>query len=261
MKAPLLTIVLGVLISFLIAFAFVVFVLYSQRRESLLRQNEMELKQQLIEVELKALRAQINPHFIFNCMNSIYQYLQRNDSQTAGAYLVKFSNLIRLILENSIQTLVPLCDDLKTLDLYIQMEQLRMNHKFIYTIDVENNIDTEITLVPPMIIQPFVENSIWHGLNNKTSQGNLTINIKCNGEFLIYIVEDNGVQNQSSNIAAELNVNKKASMGMSLTQERIDILNKSQKAGAGFHMMDLFDNQNNYSGKRVELQIAFETEA
>lgn len=260
MNTPLLTVAIGVLISFLIAFIFIVFVLYRQRRESLLRQNELELKQQLIEVELKALRAQINPHFIFNCMNSIYQYMQRNDAQTAGEYLVKFSNLIRLILENSIHTLVPLSDDLKTLDLYIQMEQLRMNHKFNYTIDVENNIDAEITLVPPMIIQPFVENSIWHGLNSKCTTGNLTISIKHKNDFLIYIVEDDGEQNNKSNVAEELNENKKTSMGMSLTQERLDILNKSKKNGAAFRMTDVRDSDNNYKGKRVELQIAFETE-
>ncbi|MBL0050592.1 MAG: histidine kinase [Bacteroidetes bacterium] len=174
-----------------------------------MRQNELELKQQLIEVELKALRAQINPHFIFNCMNSIYQYMQRNDSQIAGEYLVKFSNLIRLILENSLHTLVPMSDDLKTLDLYIQMEQLRMNHQFIYTINVENNIDADITLVPPMIVQPFVENSIWHGLNNKTAKGNLTISIKHENDFLIYVVEDDGEQKDNSNIAEEMKTNKK----------------------------------------------------
>lgn len=185
--------------------------------------------------------------------------MQQNDTHQAGEYLVKFSNLIRIILENSMHREVSLHDDLKAMELYIQMEQLRMNQKFNYEIEVDPAIDSENTLVPPMIIQPFVENSIWHGLNNKPTQGNLSIKINKHENLLYYLIEDDGVQNDESNIAEALKTNKKLSLGMTLTQERLDLMNKMKKNKAAFEITDILDQQNNYKGKRVELKISFET--
>ncbi len=247
------------LITFIAAFSFLVFVFYRYKRELIIKQQQNELQHQLSEVEMKALRSQMNPHFIFNCMNSIYNFMQRNETQQAGQYLIKFSNLIRLILENSMHREVPLADDLKALELYVQMEQLRMNHKFDYTINVAENIEVDNVLVPPMIIQPFVENSIWHGLNNKPSQGKLTITISKQNNFLQYSIEDNGIENHEGIIAEELNANKKAPLGMSLTQERIDVMNRMKNANASFEVMDICDAENNYKGKQVTLKFDFET--
>lgn len=246
-------------LTFVAAFSFLVFVFYRRRRELTIKQQQAELQHQLSEVEMKALRSQMNPHFIFNCMNSIYNFMQRNETQLAGEYLIKFSNLIRLILENSIHREVVLEDDLKALELYIQMEQLRMNHKFDYVIAVADDIDKENVLVPPMIIQPFVENSIWHGLNNKPTQGKLTISISHQNNFLHYSIEDDGIENHDNIIADELRTNKKASLGMSLTQERIDVMNKMKNTNAAFESSDIRDENHNYLGKRVKLQFAFET--
>jgi hypothetical protein len=247
------------ILTFIAAFSFLVFVFYRRRRELVIKQQQTELQHQLSEVEMKALRSQMNPHFIFNCMNSIYNFMQRNETQQASEYLIKFSNLIRLILENSVHREVPLEDDLKALELYIQMEQLRMNHKFNYTIEVDKDIDPENTLVPPMIAQPFVENSIWHGLNNKSTQGNLTIKINQQDDLLIYCIEDNGEENSNSILADELKENKKSSLGMSLTQERIDVLNKMNNTNAGFTVADIRGANNAYMGKMVVLHISFET--
>ena len=247
------------MLTFIAAFSFFVFVFYRRRRELIIKQQQTQLQYQLSEVEMKALRSQMNPHFIFNCMNSIYNFMQRNETQQAGDYLIKFSNLIRLILENSMHREVALKDDLKALELYIQMEQLRMNYKFDYAIEVSKDIDIENVLVPPMIIQPFIENSIWHGLNNKPAKGKLNIKITQQDNLLHYCIEDDGIENKESVIADELKSNKKSSLGMLLTQERIDVMNKMKKSKAGFTIADILDDQNNYKGKRVELKFDFET--
>ena len=164
-------VVVFTLIPFTLAFSFIVFVLYRKRREATYRQHTAELLLKIAEVETKALRAQINPHFIFNCLNSIYFFIQQKKPEEAAEYLLKFSNLIRLILENSLSSMVELENDLKAIELYIQMEQWRMNHRFSYSIHVDPAIDPSVTLIPPMISQPFIENSIWHGLNAKADGG------------------------------------------------------------------------------------------
>ena len=245
------------LIPFIVAFAFIVFVFYRNKREAKFRQEEAELKQQLAELEMKALRAQINPHFIFNSLNSIHRFMEANKLEQAGNYLIKFSNLIRMVLENSMHREVELNDDLFTLRLYIEMEQVRMNYTFDYEIKVDPEIDLYHTLVPPLIIQPFVENSIWHGLNNKPEQGNLRISISRRDDMLLYIVEDDGVKPKLAEAVLENNVKKK-SLGMSITKERLDILNQANKTTkAGFSMRDILDEKNHYLGKRVELWVPY----
>ena len=245
------------LIPFIVAFAFIVFVFYRNKREAKFRQEEAEFKHQLAELEMKALRAQINPHFIFNSLNSIHRFMEANKLEQAGNYLIKFSNLIRMVLENSMHREVELNDDLFTLRLYIEMEQVRMNYTFDYEIKVDPEIDLYHTLVPPLIIQPFVENSIWHGLNNKPEQGTLRISISKRDGMLLYIVEDDGVKPRLAEAVLENNVKKK-SLGLSITKERLDILNQANKTSkAGFSMRDLLDEKNHYLGKRVELWVPY----
>lgn len=243
------------LIPFIVAFSFIVFVFYRNRREAKFRQEEAELKQQVAEMEMKALRAQINPHFIFNCLNSIHRFMDANKLEQAGEYLIKFSNLIRMVLENSMHREVELNDDLFALRLYIEMEQLRMNYSFDYEIKVDPSIDVNQILVPPLIIQPFVENSIWHGLNSKPEQGSLQISISMKDDMLLYCVEDDGVKPKLADTVIEHNVKKK-SLGMSITKERLDLLNHSNhKSKAGFTIHDKMDDQHKYTGKRVELWV------
>ncbi len=135
------------------------------------QKKEAEFKRKLSEVELSALRSQMNPHFIFNCLNSIKLYTVQNDSFTASEYLTKFSRLIRLVLENSRKDKVELQSELESLRLYIEMEAMRFKEKLQYSIT--ENIDTSYTEIPPLIIQPYVENAIWHGLMHKETGGNL----------------------------------------------------------------------------------------
>src|SRR3546814_10477591 len=122
---------------------------------------------------MKALRAQMNPHFIFNSLNAIGNSIDKRDFETAGNYLTRFAKLVRLILENSEYREIPLATDLQVLELYIQLEAMRLKGKITYEIDVDEDIDAENTLVPPLIVQPLIENSIWHGLAPKDGHGRI----------------------------------------------------------------------------------------
>ncbi|MGH2649367.1 MAG: sensor histidine kinase, partial [Ginsengibacter sp.] len=132
----------------------------------------------------------MNPHFIFNSLNSISDYILKNDVQSADIYLTKFAKVMRMILENSDQKEVTLKDDLKALELYMQLESLRMKDKFTYEIKIDESINAENTLIPPLILQPFVENSIWHGMQGKKGEGHILISIKKEGNMINCSVED-----------------------------------------------------------------------
>jgi hypothetical protein len=150
--------------------------------------------QDIAELEMKALRAQMNPHFIFNSLNSIQNYILKNDSEKASQYLTKFSRLIRLILDHSNQNFITLSSEIQLLTLYIEMEDMRFEKHFESEISVDDNIDAEHILIPSMLIQPSVENAIWHGLLHKNERGFLKIYFKKLDENLLEVtIEDNGV--------------------------------------------------------------------
>lgn len=228
---------------FIIFAAGISFIFYERKRKATSRAREAELRAEISEVEMKALRAQMNPHFIFNSLNSISDYISRNDFETADQYLTKFSVLIRMILENSEYREVALEDDLRALELYIQMEALRLKQKFTYSIKVDPAIDQGNTMVPPLLLQPFVENSIWHGLAPKGGKGNIIIEIKKEGNMISCTIEDDG-----AGIKEESNVFKKF-LGMKITRSRIDMLNKLKKANASFDVVAL------PAGTRVEVRL------
>ena len=168
-------------------------ILYKRRKDILEKKKEAEFNTQVAYTEMKALRAQMNPHFIYNSLNSINDYIDKHDTATATLYTTKFAKLMRMILENSEQKEIPLAEDLKALELYMQLESMRMQHKFNYEIKVHEDIDPENTLIPPLILQPFVENSIWHGISKKQGVGKILISIKKEGNMINCIVEDNGI--------------------------------------------------------------------
>ncbi|HEY5406707.1 MAG TPA: histidine kinase, partial [Ginsengibacter sp.] len=170
----------------LLATVIVSFTFYKKRRDA-------QFKAEIADTEMKALRAQMNPHFIFNSLNSIGDYISKNNLQAAENYLIKFAKLMRSILENSEQKEVSLADDLKALELYMQLESMRMNNKFTYEIKVDPAIDKENTKIPPLILQPFVENSIWHGIAKKEGTGKILVHIEKEGNMINCIVEDDGI--------------------------------------------------------------------
>jgi tetratricopeptide (TPR) repeat protein len=232
------------------------FAFYKRRRDAKAKQQEAELKTEISETEMKALRSQMNPHFIFNSLNSIGDYISKNNLQAADNYLTKFAKLMRSILENSEQKEVPLSEDLKALELYMQLESLRLNNKFTYEIKVDENIDKENTLIPPLILQPFVENSIWHGIAKKEGNGKILVHIEKQGNMINCIVEDDGVGRMKSSAinATEKEIFKK-SLGMKITKSRIDIINKIKKSNASVELSDL--SQGLRAEVKLPLQLGF----
>ncbi|HRP55837.1 tetratricopeptide repeat protein [Agriterribacter sp.] len=232
--------------------AFAGYIAYKRRRDAEEERKDIEFKARVAETEMKALRAQMNPHFIFNSLNSIADYIGKNDIPEAGSYLTKFAKLMRVILENSEQKEVPLADDLKALELYMQLEAKRLNNAFTYSIMVNEDIDRANTLVPPLLLQPFVENSIWHGLTNKKGEGKIMIRITLENGMLSCVVEDNGV-GMPQTIGADNGVHaEKKSLGMKITRERIEVINETKHTNASIASYDLA------GGVRTELKLPLE---
>ena len=197
--------------------------------------SKAELQQQAVELEMKALRSQMNPHFIFNSLNSINRFILENNKSEASIYLTKFSRLVRMILQNSQASEVTLETELETLDLYLQLESLRFAHRFSYSIVVEDDVDPGTTKVPPLIIQPYAENAIWHGLMMKSEKGHLGINIYKQDNLLHYRITDDGIGRKKAAELKSKSVSMQKSFGMKLTAERIRTLN-AEKGMGGDHV-------------------------
>lgn len=218
--------------------------------------REVDFKRQMSELEMKALRAQINPHFLFNCMNSINRMILKGETESASSYLTKFSKLVRLILENAETAMVPLGSELALLESYIQLEELRFKGKINYNISVDESIEPESTYLPSMVLQPFVENAIWHGLMHKeeNEKGNITIAIKEDKDRLLCTIEDNGIGRERARQLGEQSVLKRKSMGMKITEDRLKLLNHGNTEPVIF-ITDLKDNKNHARGTRIEINI------
>ena len=224
-----------------------VFIFYKRRRDEEEKKHQAEFSSHVSDTELKALRAQMNPHFIFNALNSISNYISKNNLPAADEYLTKFANLMRSVLENSDLKTVSLEEDLKVLELYMQLESIRLNNKFTYKIILANDIDKENTMIPPLILQPFVENSIWHGIAHKEGKGEIIITIKKDGNIINCNVDDNGLGLKQTTQEAQ-----RKSMGMKITRSRIEILNKIEKTNASVSLLSL------QQGTRAEVRLPFQ---
>ena len=226
------------------------------REEQKLQQIATAFEQKIAETEMTALRAQMNPHFIFNCLNSIKLYTLENDSQTASEYLTIFSQLIRLVLENSRSEKVTLQKELETLRLYIQLEAMRFKDKVKYRINIAPEIDQQYIDIPPLLLQPYVENAIWHGLMHKKEGGNICINVSLPLEHCLQVeIIDDGI---GRNLAAEFkskSATRQKSFGLKMTSERIDIINQVYNIKADVEIIDLKDAMNNAIGTKVIIKI------
>lgn len=218
----------------------------------------LELDQKLTESELTALKAQMNPHFMFNALNSINWYIIKNRPMEASKYLTKFSRLIRLILDNSKYSRIALADELEALRLYIDLEAIRFEQKFDYQIITDKKLDLRELKIAPMILQPFVENSIWHGLMQSPRPGTLTVNVQRNGKHLFCTIEDNGIGRAAAQRLREQSVGNRESKGMRITTERIAMLNQSTDGGLFVRVSDLSDASGTPSGTRVEITLPLE---
>ncbi len=176
---------------------------------------------------LRSLRSQMNPHFIFNALNSVNNYIAKNDERSANKYLSDFSALMRSVLENSEEDFIPLQKEIDLLNLYLELEHSRFPDKFDYEIDIDPQIDIESFQIPPMLLQPYIENAIWHGLRYKEEKGYLKVQMMNLDSANIEIrIEDNGVGRKRSVALKTEHQKKKTSKGMSTTKKRVSILNK-----------------------------------
>jgi len=225
----------------------------TQRKIELKDQELLELQQMRIKAELSALRAQMNPHFLFNTLNSINWFIIKNKPVEASRYLTKFSKLVRTILDNSKQPLITLERELESLELYIDLESIRFTKKFESKIELGEGIDLKTLLIPPLIFQPFVENAIWHGLMHKKDPGKLLISIRKANHVLECSVIDNGVGRDFISTIKQAKKTTHKSEGIKITRERILILDPTLKNPLLIH--DLKNEKGEGIGTNVVLNL------
>jgi ligand-binding sensor domain-containing protein len=222
-----------------------------KRRINTIRQ-QASLKQKIAETEMMALKAQMNPHFIFNCISSIDNFILDNDATNASAYLNKFAKLIRNILDNSIHEVVPFWKDWETLSYYVDLEKLRSNDQFVCVMEADEILLNGHYKIPPLIIQPYVENAIHHGLKPlQHKSGILQIHATLQNGLLIYTVKDNGVGRNADQNNMVRNATSHTSYGMALTEQRINLFNAKYKHAVT--IADLKDDGGNNSGTLITI--------
>ena len=244
---------------FLILFLLIFSIRYRIRQIKNKEKQKTELNKKIANIESQALRAQMNPHFIFNTMSSIQDYISSNDTDAALKYLSKFAKLMRKIMDNSKQQLIPVAEELNALELYLELEVMRFDKKFEYHIYIDKTIDANYDRIPSMLIQPYVENAIIHGLLPKEGIGKISITLQRHEDTIECTIEDNGIGRTKSVEYKKNRVQQQhKSMGMSITQERLDILNSSLKSNIYAEIVDLYEN-GVPSGTKVKLIIPLET--
>jgi tetratricopeptide (TPR) repeat protein len=224
-----------------------------QKLES--EKSRAELLNQQAELEMRALRAQMNPHFIFNCLNSINRFIIGNDAEKAADYLTKFAKLIRIVLEKSGHSFIPLAEELECLKLYMDLEALRFENPFLYEIN-SDGLERESVSVPSLLIQPFVENAIWHGLSpDQRRTGKITIGLRLENEILHCEISDNGIGMSGSAALKNKNQEYKKSLGIELTKNRLRLADTLYPDDLGIHFEELKDVAGNNTGTCVKMKI------
>jgi len=214
-----------------------------------------EMNHKISEITQRNLRQQMNPHFIFNTLNSIQYYMYQHDKLSTNNYLTKFSSLMRKTLENSQHTSIPVKDELDALELYLELESLRFKEKFDYNINVDDDIDLLLMKIPTMLIQPYVENAISHGIIHRENKGRVSIDLKLDKDMIICTIEDNGIGREAAmKIKQEKNGNHN-SLGTRITESRLNLVNTLYGQSMKIDYADLKDENDNPSGTRVVIHI------
>lgn len=215
--------------------------------------KQAEFREQASQLEMQALRAQMNPHFIFNCLSAINWLILENNTEKASDYLTRFSRLIRLVLINSEKNTTTLDEELKMLTLYLEMEQLRFEKTFQFKITVDDNLDATSFEIPPLLLQPFCENAIWHGLMHKDEPGMLNVSIDQHNGLVVCSIVDNGIgRKHASNLHPSYHRQHK-SMGLKITTERLALYNEEDHLNNVYAVEDLFDENGNPCGTKVAI--------
>lgn len=247
----------------LLMLSFVVYIIVRQRNKIVNQKREQkriinELETQMLQLKQKTLQLQMNPHVIFNTLNSIQQYILSNDTNNAVTYLSSFSKLMRRILNNSNERYITLSDEIEALSLYLQLESMRLGNRFNYKIDIAPEIDANNIEIAPLIIQPFVENAIIHGLVPKKDDCFLNIKFsKISGDKILCVVEDNGVGRKYSERVKQERGASHRSYGMSITKRRLETLTKISNDDFSVDVIDLYDDNGMPIGTRVNIIISF----
>lgn len=234
-----------------------------KKRISKIRNEESEknqLKERIAKMEMTALRAQMNPHFIFNCLNSINRFILVNDTDAASEYLTKFSRLIRMILDASREDVIPLQRELDGLRLYIGMEAMRFQDSFEWQIDVDVDVQTENVFLPPLLLQPYVENAIWHGLMQAPPDWGLKklrihISSENNGETAVITISDNGIGREKAGQMRSKDVDGRKSYGVMLAQERLKLLSVSNGNESDVFIKDIKSPDGKAEGTSVIIRL------
>jgi ligand-binding sensor domain-containing protein len=215
--------------------------------------NKTEINRKIANLELHALRAQMNPHFIFNCLNAIQDFILKNDSESAKHYLSRFSKLIRTTLNNSRKQNIPLAQEIEFLNLYLELERMRFNDKFDYQISADNSVDMENTEVPSMILQPFVENAVRHGkIGGMQTQGKLNIHFSVSGSELICVIDDNGIGLNEAVRMKKGSEQLGQTHALDIMKERVQTFNEVNASKIRYKITDKSDIDANEKGTRIE---------
>jgi tetratricopeptide (TPR) repeat protein len=221
-----------------------------------LRQKHVIASQKANLLKQKLLLSQMNPHFIFNSLNAIQSYIFGQNGMQASIYLSQFAQLMRMILDFSRKEYISLESELEFLKLYMELQQLRIEHKFTYTLVTDEHEEPESILVPPMLAQPFIENAIEHGFFQRKGKGHIIVSIKREGHFLRYSIEDNGIGLETSKKLKDENA-KHESLAIRITNERLKTLYSIHNGGPAIHMTDKAVLDNTTSGVRVTFKIPY----
>ncbi len=217
----------------------------------------LAIEKQLFELEQKALRLQMNPHFIFNTMNSLQNFILKNNQDDAIAYLTKLSKLMRLILSNTREAYVPLQNEIDLIRYYMDIEKLRFDDKFNYKIILDSDLDQESIAIPPMVIQPFIENAILHGVLHKKDKGEISVRIGIIDEMLECIIIDDGVgRSKAEELKKKTDLQHK-SLAINITRERLNLLTHSKEQNMNVLIEDRHDENGNAIGTKVKIYIPF----
>jgi LytS/YehU family sensor histidine kinase len=218
------------------------------------KRETLDMQMQYARLEDKALRAQMNPHFIFNSLNSIKLLVQENENNKAIYYLTTFTRLLRNVLENADKNTIRLFDELETCKLYLQLENLRFNNEIQCHFSIDPALDLKTIDVPTLVLQPFIENAIWHGLMPKTGDRQLNISIKAEEDHVVCLIDDNGIGRDASLKNAKMNGHHN-SKGLQLTKERIQLMDKLHDTDTHLTIRDKFSVEGASLGTQVEIKF------
>jgi sensor histidine kinase YesM len=217
------------------------------------QKKRMKSEQKSLILEQKLLRSQMNPHFLFNSLTSIQNFIVCEKPDAASIYLSKFSKLVRNILDNSVEEYVPLEKEISTIENYIELQRVRWAGKFDYCIKIAPEIDDENIMIPPMLAQPFIENAIEHGVKHRQTPGFIDIRFTRKNHSIIFEIEDNGVGREKAREFESLSNDGHRSMATSITRERLDAINKKQHRKITLEITDL----KNESGEAIGTLVTF----